>query len=83
MSDLTRFRDHCRRMAKTQHLGGCSADHPAMMWRPADERCPGCVSDADRALWAQLADEIDAYLAGQLEDGEEPFLVDEQLGLER
>jgi hypothetical protein len=27
------------------------------------EPCPGCVTDADRALWARLAAEVDAYLS--------------------
>lgn len=31
--------------------------------------CPGCVSDADRALWARLADEVDAYLNHDADEG--------------
>lgn len=31
--------------------------------QPPIEPCPGCVSDGDRALWARLADEVDAYLS--------------------
>lgn len=31
------------------------------LW-PLREVCPGCVTDAERALWKQIADEIDAYL---------------------
>ena len=29
---------------------------------PAAPPCTGCVTDADRALWTRLADEVDAYL---------------------
>lgn len=29
---------------------------------PSAPPCPGCVSDAERVLWARLADEVDAYL---------------------
>ena len=43
------------------HLVGFEATIPA---------CPGCVTDADRALWARLADEVDAYL----QEDEEPGL---------
>ena len=45
MSELTRFRDHARKMSD------------------ADDSPP-----AERALWAQLADEIDAYLTSPPED---------------
>lgn len=48
MSDLTAFRDHCRKMAG-----------PAV--------APGCPAAAARALWLQMAEEIDAYLAGPVE----------------
>lgn len=44
MSDLTTFRDHCRKMA-------------------ADQRAVIPWTAAERALWTQMADEIDAYLA--------------------
>jgi len=40
--------------------------HPKLM---PIERCPGCVTDADRALWARLADEVDAHLARNVEEG--------------
>lgn len=44
---------------------------PAMLWtahaetcpgNPAAPNCTGCVTDAERALWTQIADEIDDYL---------------------
>lgn len=34
--------------------------------------CPGCQIDLDRIKWARLADEVDAYLAGN-EDAETPL----------
>jgi hypothetical protein len=48
VSDLTRFRDHCRKMA-------------------GSPTAPGCPAASERALWLQMADEIDAYLAAPLE----------------
>jgi hypothetical protein len=44
MSDLTSFRDYCRKMA-------------------GPPVAPGCPAATERALWLQMADEIDAYLA--------------------
>jgi hypothetical protein len=35
-------------------------------WSPPP--CPGCVTPADRALWARLAAEVDAYLDRNRED---------------
>lgn len=65
MSDLTQTRDHCRRMATAVHTDDCR-DPRLRIWekrRPHPD-CPGCVPESDRALFAQLAGEIDAYLAG-------------------
>lgn len=64
MSDLERFRDHAAAMATAVHKPTC---HRPSTWGWAreihpDPACPGCVTDADRALWARLATEIDAYL---------------------
>jgi hypothetical protein len=42
MRGQTKFRDHCRQMAKTKRI---------------------TYSDDNRALWTQMADEIDTYLA--------------------
>ena len=36
---------------------------------PCAPPCPGCVTDADRALWTRLADEADAWLARDDEEG--------------
>jgi hypothetical protein len=44
MSDLTRLRDHARKMARPT---------------PINE---AAVTPKERALWTQIADEIDAYL---------------------
>lgn len=83
MSDLTQFRDHCRRMSESEHKPECPSltrepsggwvltepDNPmsGMTWHRPKPRpsCDGCVTDADRALFAQLAGEVDAYLGGQ------------------
>ena len=76
MSELTTFRDHARIMSLRKHRPDC------LLWKKvghyahlcSDEcthpepRCPGCVTDADRALWARLADEVDAYLSHEEEE---------------
>lgn len=81
MSDLTVFRDHCRRMSEADHSTACDqarqrrADED-VFWRiflrhegtprPDPYVCDGdCLSDTDRALFAQLAGEVDDYLAPQ------------------
>lgn len=75
MSELERFRDHARRMATAEHVDHCRAKTPLgrrgwWRWAHPDPACEGCVTDADRALWTRLADEIDAYLT----DDEQPTL---------
>ena len=40
---------------------------PEPPWSPP--ACPGCITDADRALWARLADEADAYLSRNVDEG--------------
>lgn len=68
MSDLTAFRDHCRKMSAAQHLPECVL--PRSGWwkdiHPHPE-CPGCVTEGDRETWARLADEVDAYRAPQVD----------------
>lgn len=62
MSDLEQARDHASAMAKAQHKPDClQREHP---WTKAQPTCgqDHCVTDADRALWAQLADEYDQHL---------------------
>jgi hypothetical protein len=70
VSDLTAFRDHAAEMAAAVHKPDCRAwvQRPNMWgwqdgrWVTPDPKCAGCVTDADRATWARLAAEIDAYL---------------------
>lgn len=69
MTDLERFRDHCRAMTQPgAHRDTCHAvtgtrwSHIPSRVHP-DPACAGCVPDADRALFTRLADETDAYLA--------------------
>jgi hypothetical protein len=54
MSDLTGFRDHCRRMVKAHQR------------RPAEAK-----------LWQLLADEADAYLAGDPDVVQHALYVDD------
>lgn len=77
-TDLEQTRDHARKMAGAEHRPDCRGQRPARTCPTPNEPhpehdlarwitclgwCPGCVTDAERALWSQLADEIDAYLA--------------------
>lgn len=67
MSELERFRDHAAQMATAPHSPECWADiKDTWGWQKRiypNPECAGCISDTDRALWARLADEVDAYLA--------------------
>lgn len=56
---------HARAMSTAEHKPECHRYLPRHMYpkRP-DPECPGCVTDDDRALWKQQADELEAYLAG-------------------
>lgn len=90
MSDLSKFRDHCRKMATAAHKPECpSLPENQPHWPPRGCRairavgelvlgrrngppppapkCDGCLTDADRALFAQMAGEIDAHLAPQVD----------------
>ena len=55
-------------MATAEHKPECRAEDPwglryiVPRWQYPDPDCPGCITDADRATWARLATEIDAYL---------------------
>jgi hypothetical protein len=70
VSDLSAFRDHARAMAGAQHKPECRRPLPINGWSTSgDPGCPGCVTDADRALWTRLADEADAWLARDDEEG--------------
>lgn len=60
MSELERFRDHCREMAATgAHLPDCKSLRTPAYTPPT---CDGCVPENDRALFARLAAEVDEYL---------------------
>ncbi len=84
---VERFRDHCRRMAESEHKPECpslgSPSHPVWVgvyeqddgipsamrlvgFTPDPPKCDGCMSDADRALFARLATEATMYLQGDL-----------------
>lgn len=87
MSDLTRFRDHCRVMAASEHKPECpslpknqphwsmwhgiydaSGEIEALGWNgppPPPPTCDGCLTDAERDLFASMAAEVDDYLAPQ------------------
>lgn len=72
MSDLARDLAHARAMATAEHTPECTGHRPSR-WGWAlevhpDPACPGCVTDADRALWAQIAGELEAHLARQTEE---------------
>jgi hypothetical protein len=82
MSDLTRFRDHCRRMAEDCDRG---IHHDAHGRRYEMKAAPsGLVTDAlaARHLWRMLADEVDAYLARTNPQPSQPTDDDQPLDLE-
>lgn len=72
------YRAACRRAGPKWEVDLDSAGDPvSMTWLgtvPRPDPCPGCVTEVDRALWARLADELDAYLA----DDDEPDLLSEE-----
>jgi hypothetical protein len=83
VSSLGEFRDHCRRMAAAEHKPECPSldplkvryvvpanDYTGPLWfglQPIRPKCRGCLTDADRTLFAQMAGEIDDYLAPQVD----------------
>jgi hypothetical protein len=67
VSDLTTFRDHCRRMAKATTVTPVRLDGKLVSFTPAE-----------RIFWTRLADEIDDWIAHGLtehdpEDHTEPL----------
>ena len=91
MSDLTEFRDHCRRMANggptppsrtaywctPVYVRGLPGEHVQCMEGAESCRCdchprPVPPTDAERALFARLADEIDDYLTPD-DEGDDLF----------
>lgn len=78
MSDLTVFRDHCKRMQAAEHTPACATRLLTWIDRDTARRwfdipdpgprpeCDGaCITAEDRELWARLAAEVDDYLAPQ------------------
>lgn len=65
MSDLTAFRDHCRKMATAEHKPECKA-LVETRWQTRtfypNPDCGGCNPAADRTLFNRLAGEVDEYL---------------------
>jgi hypothetical protein len=85
MTDLTAFRDHCRQRADWQSgdlRAACRERTAFGTPKPPDHancgghRC-GCrchePTPRERALFQQLADEIDAYLQGDESAEDEPL----------
>lgn len=70
-TELEQTRDHARRMAVADHAPECYGR--AAPWLKLTPRpgCRECVTDADRALWRAIADEIDAHLAAPVLDVDE------------
>lgn len=62
--ELLQTREHARRMATTTHSACLTRPNPWSKAQPHPD-CRGCVTDADRALWAQIADEITEHLDQQ------------------
>jgi hypothetical protein len=68
MTDLAGELAHARAMAKANHKPECiRREHPWTKPTPTPG-CTGCVTDADRRLWQQLADEYQAHLDRHRED---------------
>ena len=77
--ELDALRDHARQMVTALHRPDC-------LWRPKPwlkaiprDGCTGCVTEKERRLWKQIADEVQVYLDdarsddgdGSLFEGEE------------
>lgn len=78
MSDLTVFRDHARKMAASKPTDRVNAARRGHVPYTVPI---GPLTDAERALWTRLADEVDAYLAADPEDDVLPVIDDDQLNL--
>lgn len=74
-SDLHAYAAHCRQMASAKHRPDCPPGHRRRRWinefgddgiitggHTQPPACAGCVTDEDRARWAMLAAEAEAYL---------------------
>lgn len=88
MSELERFRDHCRERAAWAPgtpRAACRERTAFGTPKPPDHaNCGGCGCDChapradERALFTQLADEIDAYLAGADESADAGLWSEEE-----
>ena len=67
MSRLTEFRDHCQRMATAEHKPECTLSRTHWLDIHPHPECDGCLTDADRALFAQMAGEVADYLDAQVD----------------
>ena len=87
MTSLTEFRAHCQAMAMAEHKPECEGRterpgifHPIVKRVHPSPDCLGCNHASDRALFAQMAGEIDDYLAPQVdlfgEEAMEPTMED-------
>jgi hypothetical protein len=64
-TELESFRTHCRALAAADHKPECRgkvSDPWGWRWKHPDPDCDGCNPQADRDLFARLADEVDTYL---------------------
>ena len=79
MSDLERELAHARRMATAEHKPECliecrdwTGNRAFSLPGPSEPGgktpCPGCVTDSERALWAQLAEEYQQQIDRHRED---------------
>lgn len=68
--DVASAAGYFRRMSTSAHRDTCMVrPHPWSKVQPTPG-CSGCMPDAERALWVQLADEADAYLTTHLPDAD-------------
>jgi hypothetical protein len=72
VSDLATFGAHkpgCPPRDQSRRWINCFDEHGVIADGHYDPpRCPGCVTDADRALWGRLAAEVEAYLTPEEEE---------------
>lgn len=82
MSALTDELAHAKRMSTAQHVPQCAPGLEAE-WKaqlaawvrrtprghiPTRPTCDGCVSERDRAIWKQQAEQLDTYLNRRTDD---------------
>ena len=82
MTSLADAAAHARAMSTARHTPECPPRDRLPRWvnehdddlriiggHEGPPPCPGCVTDAERALWGRLADEMEAYMARDDEEG--------------